>query len=77
MLEANIPIATYSPRSAKKAVTGSGAGSKEQIAVLLASMLKINISDIPRDSTDALALAICHGQTIAHAELTNTPIKYI
>jgi crossover junction endodeoxyribonuclease RuvC len=57
-----VDVYQYSPRSAKKAVTGTGTGTKEQIAVLLSSMLGINISEIPRDSTDALAIAICHGQ---------------
>ncbi len=60
--EADIPVYAYSPRIAKKAVTGMGEASKEQVASLLSSMLSIDVSKIPDDSTDALALAICHGQ---------------
>ncbi len=50
----------YSPKTAKKAVTGTGNGSKEQIATLLAGIYKLNVNDIPLDATDAIALAICH-----------------
>ncbi len=75
--DANIPIYTYSPRTAKKALTGKGSGSKTQIAVILSSMLNLNISDIPDDSTDALALAICHGQFITNSQLTQTTLKQI
>ncbi len=60
--ELDLPVYTYAPKTAKKAVVGTGAGSKEQVAMMLSQILKINIKDIPLDATDALSLAICHGQ---------------
>jgi small subunit ribosomal protein S2 len=42
--------------------------SKEDIAILLSSEFNINVNDIPLDSTDAVALAICHAQKALHPE---------
>ncbi len=60
LAEHDIPSYEYSPKTAKKAVTGTGKGSKEQIATLLAGIYKLNVNDIPLDATDAIALALCH-----------------
>lgn len=57
-----IPMYSYAPRKAKKAVVGTGMASKIQVATMIASMTTLNIDKIPLDSTDALAIAICHGQ---------------
>ena len=62
LAEAYIPSYAYAPRSIKKAVTGMGQASKEQLAALMSAMLGISVSQIPLDSTDALAAALCHGQ---------------
>ncbi len=75
--DSKIPIYTYSPRTAKKALTGKGSGSKAQIATILSSMLNLKVENIPEDSTDALALAICHGQMLMNQQLTNTKTKQI
>lgn len=69
MAKANIPVYAYSPKSAKKATVGIGAASKEQVATMIASMLGLNLADIPLDSTDALSLAICHAQITTHPAL--------
>lgn len=55
-----LPVFEYSPKSAKLAVTGSGAASKEQVAFMMANILKVDVSFINDDATDALALAYCH-----------------
>ena len=59
-LNSGIPITEYSPKKIKMAITGSGSSSKEQVAKMLQSMLKIK--DLPKnlDSTDGLAAAVCH-----------------
>ena len=56
----DIPIYEYAPRKAKQAVVGHGNASKEQVALCIAQMLNLDIQNIPNDSTDAMALAICH-----------------
>lgn len=67
-----LPIYEYAPKVAKKAVTGNGQSSKEQVAFMMANMLKIKINDMPLDATDALSLAVCHYQnTKLPAEIRN------
>ena len=55
-----IPAFAYAPTVAKRAAVGRGGATKEQIAVMIAAELGIEIDQIPLDSTDALALAMCH-----------------
>ncbi len=59
-LARQIPITEYAPRKIKMAITGQGAASKEQVAKILQTMLKI--TDLPKDldATDGLAAAMCH-----------------
>ena len=56
----NVPFEEYSPRRIKQAITGSGASSKEQVAIMLQQLL--NFDDLPKylDATDGLAVAVCH-----------------
>ena len=55
-----IPAFAYAPTVAKRAAVGRGGATKEQIAVMISAELGIEIEQIPLDSTDALALAMCH-----------------
>lgn len=57
-----VPIAEYEPRKIKMAITGNGAASKEQVAMMLQRQLNIDSSNMPDflDATDALAAALCH-----------------
>ena len=56
----DIPIFEYAPRSVKLAITGKGAASKEQVAMLVQKLLGIDCPQKYADSTDALAIAMCH-----------------
>jgi len=60
-LQRDIPVTEYAPLKIKKAITGRGAASKEQVAAMLMQML--NIKEMPKylDATDGLAAAMCHG----------------
>jgi crossover junction endodeoxyribonuclease RuvC len=60
-----IPVTEYSPREIKKAVTGKGAASKEQVQFMMMSMLKLKATPKHFDSTDALAVAVCHAFKIS------------
>ncbi|MBE6367392.1 MAG: crossover junction endodeoxyribonuclease RuvC [Lentisphaerae bacterium] len=62
LAENAIPAYAYAPNVAKRAVTGASTARKEQVALMMANEFGIAVSDIPNDATDALALAICHGQ---------------
>jgi len=59
-LSRQIPITEYLPKKIKMAITGNGNASKEQVARMLQSLLKIK--ELPKnlDSTDGLAAAVCH-----------------
>ncbi len=62
LAENSVSVYAYSPRTAKRSAVGTGAATKLQVAMLVAAELNIEIERIPLDSTDALALAICHAQ---------------
>lgn len=61
-----IPVAEYAPRKAKIAICGNGAASKEQVAMMIAKTLKVELNPDFLDATDALAIALCH-----HYQLSN------
>lgn len=56
----DIPIIEYAPRKVKKAITGNGSSSKEQVAAIIESTLKTKIETKYMDATDGLAVALCH-----------------
>ena len=55
-----IPVAMHTPTEVKASVTGSGRADKKQVATMVVNILKLDAAPKPVDSTDALALAICH-----------------
>lgn len=61
-----VPVAEYAPRKAKIAICGNGAASKEQVAMMIAKTLKVELNPDFLDATDALAIALCH-----HYQLSN------
>ncbi len=59
-LSRQIPVTEYAPKKIKMAITGKGTASKEQVALMLKSLL--NLKELPQniDATDGLAAAVCH-----------------
>jgi crossover junction endodeoxyribonuclease RuvC len=57
---AGIAVAMHTPSEVKAAVTGSGRANKVQVAEMVKRLLALKEIPKPVDSTDALALAICH-----------------
>ncbi len=55
-----IQVGIHTPSEVKAAVTGSGRADKKQVAQMVRRLLKLKEIPKPVDSTDALALAICH-----------------
>ncbi|NUN07735.1 MAG: crossover junction endodeoxyribonuclease RuvC [Ignavibacteriaceae bacterium] len=49
----------YAPREVKKAITGVGSASKEQVAYMVKKILFLN-NKLKLDESDALAVAVCH-----------------
>jgi crossover junction endodeoxyribonuclease RuvC len=60
-----IPIFEYSPTKAKKAVCGYGSAEKIEVQKMIQRLLKLPVLPEPEDAADALALAICHSNTLA------------
>ena len=56
----NIPVMMHTPSEVKAAITGSGRANKVQVAEMVKRLLNLEVIPKPVDSTDALALAICH-----------------
>ena len=65
------PIFEYTPLQVKQSVTGYGRADKKQVQAMVKAVLKLE--KIPKldDTTDAMALAICHAHSAKFAE----PIK--
>ena len=57
-------FAEYTPLQVKKAVTGNGKASKEQVAFMVKRLLGIKKEIKPLDITDAIAVSITHSQRI-------------
>lgn len=58
--ENNMPVISYPVKRIKKAVTGNGNASKDQVQRMIENILDLNAVKIPLDVTDALAVAITH-----------------
>lgn len=64
-----LAIYEYAPTKAKLAVTGNGRASKQQVQGMVKMLLNLETIPTPEDAADALALAICHAQSIRHRTL--------
>jgi len=58
--EHNRPLYEYSALEIKKAVTGYGQADKNQVQVMIKTLLHIQDDKMESDASDALATAFCH-----------------
>ncbi len=61
--EHGIPIAEYTPPQVKQAVVGYGNAEKRQVIAMVTSLLRLPAPPKPDDTADAIAIALCHGQS--------------
>ena len=54
----------YTPLQVKKALTGNGKATKEQVAFMVKRVLNVKKEIKPLDITDAMAVAITHSQRL-------------
>ena len=59
-LSRQIPITEYLPKKIKMSIMGNGNASKEQVSLMLKSLLDLKTMPKNLDSTDGLAAAVCH-----------------
>ncbi len=64
--KAGIPVCSYSATRIKKSLTGFGHATKEQVALMLARILRCEEFSGPADVTDAVATALCHLNAVSH-----------
>ncbi len=57
---AALPVAEISPAEVKRAVTGTGAASKEQVAAMITRLLNLVAPPSPADAADGVAIALTH-----------------
>ncbi len=73
-----LPVSFYKPAEVKQFVTSYGRGSKEQVALMVQSLLGLGEPPEPADAADALAVAVCHalkggGDALVAAAATASP----
>ncbi|MEJ7901964.1 MAG: crossover junction endodeoxyribonuclease RuvC [Thermomicrobiales bacterium] len=61
---AGMRVAEYTPSEVKQAVAGYGKADKEQMQEMVRLTLGLVVAPHPDDAADALAVAICHLQTL-------------
>ena len=54
----------------KQALTGEGRAEKWQVQYMVKTILKLAKEPKPDDAADALAIAICHANTVAYNKRT-------
>ena len=55
-----LAVSEYAPAEIKLAVTGHGRATKDQLAHMVGRLLGVDLHAAGADSTDALAIAVCH-----------------
>ena len=61
--EYGIPVAEYTPLQVKQAVGGYGKAEKHQVIDMVTRLLRLPAPPKPDDTADAIAIALCHGQS--------------
>jgi crossover junction endodeoxyribonuclease RuvC len=57
-------VESYAPNRVKQAVTNSGHAGKQQVGRAVQAALGLATVPQPADVTDALAIALCHAQSL-------------
>ena len=55
-----VVVAEITPREVKRAVTGTGAATKPQVAAMVARLLRLASAPEPADAADGVAIALTH-----------------
>lgn len=63
-VNSGVDIAEYTPLQVKQAVIGYGRASKHQVQAMVTRILQLKEIPKPDDTADALAVAICHANSV-------------
>jgi len=64
--QAGLEVFDYTPTAVKAVVTGDGRASKVQVQQMVARRLGLDRVPRPADTADALAIALCHLQSLGN-----------
>jgi crossover junction endodeoxyribonuclease RuvC len=65
--ELGLPCFSYTPQQVKAAVCGSGRAGKDQVMRMVGALLALDRQPRPDHAADALAVAICHLNSVPFA----------
>jgi crossover junction endodeoxyribonuclease RuvC len=68
-VEAGCPLVEYTPAEVKRAVVGYGRAEKHQVQQMIKLLLGLRQVPSPHDAADALAVAICHVNSMSPASV--------
>ncbi|PZC42174.1 MAG: crossover junction endodeoxyribonuclease RuvC [Chloroflexi bacterium] len=71
----DIELSMYSPSEVKKSVTDYGGSSKEQVRDMVNVILELNDEFMSTDSSDSLAVALCHYNAIRFTNITEVEFR--
>ncbi len=71
----DIPVIEYASRYVKKALTGNGGASKEQVRYMVMKLLKLASLPPEMDTSDALAIALTHCHYMKYESLLSSGKK--
>jgi crossover junction endodeoxyribonuclease RuvC len=60
LVQAQVPVFEYTPLQVKQSVTGYGRAEKQQVQMMVKSILKLKTIPRPDDAADAVAVALTH-----------------
>ena len=60
----DLPISEYTAVEIKKAVTGTGRATKDQVGFMVQQRLRLRSAPAPADAADGVAAALCHCMSI-------------
>ena len=66
-IQSKIPLYEYTPLQVKQAVVGYGRADKKQVITMTSMLLDLKKSPKLDDTSDALAIAVCHGHSSGSA----------
>jgi crossover junction endodeoxyribonuclease RuvC len=69
VVNSDLPLSEYTPAEVKRAVVGTGSASKSQVRFMVEQILGLPKIEGPYDTSDAIALALCH----SHRRAENVP----
>ncbi len=73
--EVTTELYEYTPLQVKQAVVGYGRAEKQQVQMMVKTLLGLREIPKPDDAADAVAVAICHAHSAKTAGILNTKMK--